>query len=44
MDDAEKAWKKERVDLKSKNEENIRELSRYKDLLNLREQEITGMK
>jgi len=44
MDDAEKAWKKERVDLKNTNDENIRELSRYKDLLNLREQEITGMK
>jgi hypothetical protein len=44
MDDAEKGWKKEKQDLKTKNEENIRELSRYKDFLNLREEEINGMK
>jgi len=44
MDDSEKAWKKEKHDLKLKSDEYIRELARYKDLLNLREQEITAVK
>jgi len=44
LDDHEKQTKKEKYELKGKSENITREMARYGDLLNLREQEIQGLK